>query len=205
MLCDTFFLFYLTCIPFFLDIAHKDFLKAYYLVGKSVLERGSFVYIYQGFTNLPLVSLLCSPLGILPLKTAARVFLFSEICVYFLAFVIFLKFYTSSNKDRWFLLLLFLFSRSYFLSIQLGQLTPHAFLLLILMLTSYLDKKPYVTGILLGSAFLLKIPLGLLFLYFLFKKEYKVTLSSIITYLVFLILSIILFGVPLHLDYFHHV
>jgi hypothetical protein len=199
------FLLFLALYPSFAEIPDIDFIKAYYPVGRSIVEHGTFQYEYGGLKNIPIVAFLLVPFALTKLQTAMSVFLVFELLTYFAAFIIAVENFAVSNKERWFLLFLFVVSRPFYIAIFFGQLTPLALLLLLLLIMSYFRGRKITTGILLTSLFLIKIPPALLFIYFLWKKEYKIVLTGVIAYVSIWILSIIIFGWQLHFDWYNYV
>jgi len=134
-----------------------------------------------------------------------RIFLVFELLCYLGAFIVASESFTRTNKERWTFLFLFMISRPFYIAIFFGQITPLAFFLLLLMIRLYLRGRKIATGILLASVFLIKIPPGLLFLYFLKKKEYKTVIAGIFTYIAAWMLSLAVFGLQLHIDWFNYV
>jgi hypothetical protein len=199
------FILFLSLYPQFAEIPNIDFIKAYYPTGRSLVEHGTFQYEYGGLKNIPIIAFLLVPFALTGLKTAMGIFLGFELLSYLVAFIIAIEYFAVSNKDRWCLLFLFTISRPFYIAIFFGQLTPLAFLLLLLMILSYTRGRKITTGLLLTSLFLIKIPPGLLFTYFLWKKEYKIVFTGIIGYVAVWILSITLLGWQLHVDWFNYV
>lgn len=199
------FLLYLVLYPQFAEIPDIDFIKAYYPVAKSIAEHGTFQYEYGGLKNIPIIGYLLVPFGLTTLQTSMRIFLVFELLCYLGAFIVASESFTRTNKERWTFLFLFMISRPFYIAIFFGQITPLAFFLLLLMIRLYLRGRKIATGILLASVFLIKIPPGLLFLYFLKKKEYKTVIAGIFTYIAAWMLSLAVFGLQLHIDWFNYV
>ena len=88
-------------------------------------------------------------------------------------------------------------------SLHLGQSTPMIFffLCLIYYLTSRNSDKS--SGIFLGIITFMKISPFLLIIYFLARKRMKIVFSSILTILVLGTISLLIYGIPLHLSYFN--
>jgi hypothetical protein len=187
------------------EIANIDFNKAYYPVAKSILEKGTFIYEYDGLKNLPLVGVFLVPFALFKLHIAQHVFLFFELLCYTLSFIVFSEFLTRTYKERWILLFLFLTCRSFYIAIFFGQLTPLAFFLLLCMIILYLKRKGTWSGDFLTSLFLVKIPPGLFWFYFLKKKEYQILKKSVLTYGIFVAISVLVFGWSLHEEWFQFV
>jgi hypothetical protein len=188
-------------VALYFPMGHIDFFKAYFPAGAAVLDSGTFQYSYAGFKNLPIVSLTMVPFALLGETSGVWLFTGSEILTYLLTFAVFLKYLARRTRDKWVLFFLFLFSKQMTTCLQLGQLTPAAFFLLLLMVIAYLRDRHILAGGLLSFLFLLKIPLGIFFVYFLCKKQYVVVASSMITFALLVGASVALFGIPLHVDY----
>jgi hypothetical protein len=199
------FLLFLCLYPQFAEMPDIDFVKAYYPVARSIVEHGTFQYEYGGLKNIPIVGSLLAPFGLVNIQAAIWIFLIFELLCYFGAFIVASETFARSDKERWIMLFLFIISRPFYIVIFFGQLTPLAFLLLLLMIRSYLRGRKIATGILLTSVFLIKIPPGLLFLYFLKKKEYTIVTWGVIAYIAAWLLSIVVFGLQLHIDWFNYV
>jgi Glycosyltransferase family 87 len=180
----------------------KDFTKAYYPVAVSLLDSGRFVYTYEGFKNLPIVALLIAPFGLVAPEVATRLFLASEILAYLFAFMLAARDLASTPHERMALAFLFLASRPFYSSLWLGQLTAHTLLLLVGMMVAHLRGRQLLAGALLSGAFLLKIPIGLLFLYFVAKRQWELVTASMVSFLAMLALSLAIFGWPLHVEYY---
>jgi hypothetical protein len=165
----------LSVVSFVIPIEANDFNDVYYPAGSSVLKTGTFDYSYwdsvdksagevgddiEGFVNIPLIAYLFVPFAVFDIQTAG---VFFEVTTYIMAFVIALKLLARSHLDRWILFFLFLCSRHFYTSIQFGQLTILCFLLLVLTFVTHQKRWLIATGLLLTSAFLIKIPLSLLY------------------------------------------
>ena len=191
----------LLAAPFAVEIANIDFYKAYYPAGSELLRTGTFHYSYEGFKNLPLVTYLFVPISALEREAAAKIFLAAELATYLGAFLLSLRFRPGSLRDRWMLLFLFLSSRAFYTCLRFGQLTLLAFLLLVGMVIAYERGRRYLTGALNALAFVLKIPLGFFFVYFLVRRQRRIVAAAAFTYLLVLATSLLYFGVELHRDY----
>lgn len=197
----------LALVPNLLVIENSDFYKAYFPAADSVLNTGTFQYSTDGFksfANLPIVAYLFVPLVSFGEKASGTLFLVSEVAIYFAAFLAALRYLPRTTLDNWMLFFLFVFSRHYYTSIQFGQLTILAFLFLMLAFIAYQRNRQYLTGALVTLAFLIKIPAGFLFLYFLYKREYRTVAASAGLYIALVLISLIAFGLQLHVVYFDY-
>ena len=81
----------------------------------------------------------------------------------------------------------------------LGQTSIIIFFLISLAFYSFIKKKNIVAGVALGLAVLLRWFPGLLILYFILKRQYRVVLVSLLTIALGFVVSIWRLGLPLHL------
>ncbi len=194
----------LVLMPFLLEISNTDFNRSYYMAGQEVWETGTFEYVdrdFTFFTNLPILSYLFVPFGPFDVETAGKLFLATEIAAYLAAFVVVLSLFGQSAAAVAGLLFLFVFNRHYITSIQFGQLSILALLILALLYRAVDRKQDIAAGVLLSAAFLIKVPLGFLFFYFLYRRAFTTLVASMVSYLVVLAASLLLFGWQLHFDY----
>src|SRR5262249_18801958 len=100
-----------------------DFWKAYYAVGRSILDERTFTYSYEGFKNMPVVGLLLVPFAIGAKAAAASRFFVFELACYLGCFAVADRLCARSQSDRWILLALFVLSMGFVNTIEFGQLT----------------------------------------------------------------------------------
>ncbi len=187
--------------PLLVGVKNTDFDKAYHAAARQVWQTGSFEYGYEGLKNLPLVAGLLSPLGAANRETASRIFLAVEIGAYLAAFVAVLVGLARSPGERWLCLALFVSCRAWFVGVRLGQLTPVCLALLAWAFVAFERDRRRTAGALLGLAFLIKIPAGLLLLPFWVRREMATVGAAALTFAALLLLSVVWFGLPLHGEY----
>jgi hypothetical protein len=191
--------------PLLVGPRNTDFDKAYYAAAQQVWQTGSFEYRYEGLKNLPLVAGLLSPLGAVDRDTASQIFLALEVSAYAAAFVAVLAGLARSSGERWLWLALFVSCRAWFVGVRLGQLTPVCLALLAWAFVAFARDRRRTAGALLGLAFLIKIPAGLLVLPFLIRRETATVAAAALTVAALLLVSVAWFGLPLHGQYWNAV
>lgn len=193
----------------------------YYQAGEKVRE-GTPDLLYEGrtpapegkefvvheFQNLPVFALVFVPLSGLPLQESARLWL---VIISACTILSFLSLCVVSGEgggkghriQRSFLVLLVMINfEPLFRSLSLGQTTPVCLLLLPWMYYLAKDRRDMGAGILLALLFLVKIPFLLVALYFLAAKRYRLVASFGVCMAILVVLSLLLFGIDLHLQYF---
>ncbi|MEE9608818.1 MAG: glycosyltransferase family 87 protein [Myxococcota bacterium] len=190
----------LVVTPFVAEIQNIDFHKAYHPAGKRLLDGEAPLYSYGGFKNLPLVAYLFVPFAAMG-ERAADAFVVAQLWVYLVAFATCLRFLSRSAREDWLWLALFLSSRAFYSCLRFGQITLLCFLLLVGFAVAYERARPYTAGVLHGLGFAIKLPLGLFFLYFPYRRRYKTLAASLLTCLGVLSISLLYFGVALHREY----
>jgi len=92
-----------------------------------------------------------------------------------------------------------------FYSLKLGQTTLVIYLAVCLIYYFVLKKNDIRAGILLGLIIALKYSPLIFALYFLYKKKYVLLISCIITFVSLVLLSIAIYGLPLHEIYWRFI
>lgn len=83
-----------------------------------------------------------------------------------------------------------------------GQANILILVFLGLSLLLFYRNRLYLSGIILGITAMIKILPGFLIIYWLWKREYKLAVSAIITIVVITLLTVIILGLPMHLIWF---
>lgn len=188
-----------------LGLRNVDFEKAYYPVARSVLEKGTFAYTYEGFKNLPIVAVLLVPFALVGPEAAAWLFAAFGLACGALALWLLGRLACRSPSDWALLGLLFACDRHLYTSLRLGQLTPLCLLLVVGVAVARERRRPWLAGVLLALAFVLKIPAGVVLLLFLYRGELRSVAGAGLAYLGIVAVSLLAFGLPLHGDYLEFV
>lgn len=97
-----------------------------------------------------------------------------------------------------------LFSFPLFYALKLGQTTIIIYLAICLIYCFTLKGQDNIAGIFLGLIIALKFSPLLFALYFLYRKRYGLVISCFITVAIIILLSIIIYGLPIHKIYWHY-
>lgn len=192
---------FLLIAPLYTNIPHFDFHKAYYPVAVDIVRTGSFSYVYEGFKNMPAVGLLLLPFGLFDRETSRILFIIFDLVVCFLCFGLMQRSMARNMLERWLVLLLFVCSHGLLVCIQFGQLTPLAVLLTLAAIALFERDRKMLAGCVLSAAFVLKMPVLLVLIYFLIKRQWRLGLGFLEGYLAFWGISLLFFGLQLHRDY----
>lgn len=185
-----------------------DFVKAYYPAGRLVLEKPDDLYRIAkinvfGFVNIPIIAYLFTPFSLLNLDSAKIVFTVLGILSIFLAGFFLLKLTHVDGWRRTGLFLLLALNGPFYNSIQLGNTTHFVFLLLIGLFFCYQTKRDILSGVLLASAAIVKIPLMFICIYFMLRKRWRAVASFFTILLAFVGFSLLIFGFNLNLTWFN--
>ena len=97
-----------------------------------------------------------------------------------------------------------LFSFPLFYALKLGQTTIIIYLTICLIYYFTIKGQDNIAGFFLGLIIALKFSPLLFTLYFLYRKRYGLVISSLTTVVILILLSIIIYGFPLHKMYWHY-
>lgn len=161
----------------------SDFAQAYYPAGQNIVRDVPRLYdrltgcdesAVCGFVNIPVIALLFAPLSRLSLNQAQLAFALLSLgcivgCVYCL-----IALTAATGWKRWAIAALFALNGPLFYSFREGNLTHVVLLLLVLALLCIEQDKEVWAGVLVASAAVIKLPLGLLCAYFLFKGRWRI-------------------------------
>ncbi|MGB3905270.1 MAG: glycosyltransferase family 87 protein [Anaerolineae bacterium] len=174
--------------------------------GAVVLRSGGMIYdtdlpLFVGYDNPPLTAILTMPLTLFDLQTAIRLFL--SLNVLLLIASLALVFVT--NRDYllrypyWLISLALVLNLDPVLdSVLLGQLDLLILFLIVAAYWGYRSGREVVAGASLGLAAMIKISPGLLILYFLFKRRFRVVASAFATVALIGSLSLLVAGPNTH-------
>ena len=181
----------------------RDFKAAYYPAGKLVLESPSRLYYAHicvvGFVNIPIVALLFLPFSQLRYSIAVTAFTVLGTAFVVAACYAILRLTEARGWRRSALIGSFAVNGPLIYSMKEGNST-HFFLLVLLFLFVLTEKKrDFVVGSLIAVSALIKIPIGLLGIYFLFRRRWRVVAGLGVTLTVVAAASVWMFGVAPHL------
>lgn len=183
----------------------NDFL-VYYSAGQAIIQNISSLYdgLY-GFVNIPIIALLFTPFSELN-KRGAIIFFTILGGLAVLATCYFLvKLTKVFGWKRIAIIGLFVVNGPLYHSLWYGNLT-HFVLLFLLGAVFCLEKKyEFWLGVLLAIAALIKLPLLLLCVYFTMRKRWRVIMGFGTALSIIVGLSLLLFGLDLHLAWLHHI
>ena len=157
----------------------SDFMKAYYAAGDALLHGGAAALwpLIQTaeFVNIPAVAWLFVPFAVLGPDMARLAFTMIGLAAAGAAGVLLAR--QARPEQRPAIFMLFVASGPLWYSVLVGNVTHIVLLVLVCALLSLDKGRPYLAGLLLGSAVVLK-PMFLLFgAYFLLRRNWRVVLA----------------------------
>lgn len=189
----------------------SDFSQAYYPAGQAIVQDVSRLYdrlpgceesAICGFVNIPVVAFLFAPLSLLSLERAQVAFaLLSWGCI--AASLYYLVVLTAATGwRRWAIATLFVVNGPLLYSVREGNLT-HVVLLLIVLTFVCVERNAEVwAGVFVACAVVIKLPLGLLGAYFVFKGRWRVAFGLVLTLLAFIGTSLLSAGWESHVTWY---
>lgn len=155
-------------------------------------------YVYLPFTGLVL-----APLTFLSLSGASHVWFVVNHLFLFASLIILIHLLPMRLRLEHvaFVLLVAAFSVPFYRTLTAGQLNAALLLLYCLIWWASERKRPILTGSLLAVATLFKISPGILFLYFLWKRDWRVVGWGMAVLVVLLAASVVAVGPQVHLDF----
>jgi hypothetical protein len=183
-----------------------DFRTAYYAAGAAVLHGASLAPVIShgvwgfvwGFVNLPVVAYVFAPFAILPVKPAALVFAAFGVGAIVLAYRFLVDLAGIRGQRRIWLMLAMAANGPLIYSLKLGNASHIVLAMLAGALCLLRTKRQAAAGALLAAAALIKLPLLLFGLYFLARRNWRATAGFSAVLLVTGGLSLVIFGLPLH-------
>ena len=190
----------------------SDFSQAYYPAGQAIVQDVSRLYdripgceesAICGFVNIPVVAVMFAPFSLLDLERAQMAFaLFSLVCIgaslYYLVALT-----AAMGWRRWAIATLFVANGPLLYSFREGNLT-HVVLLLIVLTFVCIERDEEVwVGALVACAAVIKLPLGLLGVYFLLKGRWRIVIGLVLTLLVLTGTSLLWAGLESHVTWYH--
>ena len=200
------------CMMFFLwnvsppDQAFLDFTKAYYPAGKLIIENQSELYKglgATGFVNIPIVAFLFTPFSLLNEPNAQILMTALGILAILATYYSLVKLTNIYGWRRIVLFGIFVINGPLYYSLREGNTTHFVLLLLLAAVFCLQGKREIWAGVLLAIAALIKLPLVLFGFYFAARMRWQAMLGFITTLLVIVGISLLLFGINLHLTWFY--
>jgi hypothetical protein len=171
---------------------------------KEIARKAGISNIPTPFIYPPIYVLPFLPLTVYSFQTARKIWI--AVCAFFMLLSLpllypMVRFPEKPGLKLSIILSVTFFSYPLLYSFDLGQTTPVIFFFLCLIY--YLSDHNYdkSAGIFLGLISLMKISPSLLILYFFLKKREKIVLTSLTTIFFLGLVSVLVFGVPVHLSY----
>jgi hypothetical protein len=156
------------------------------------------------FVYPPIVALFFIPLSLFSYQDAQLVWFILNHLFLILSFLFLILSFNSKENNLIYIAASLLLSISFaplYRTLTAGQLNLLMLFLLSLTWYLYTKKMPVGAGVVLAIATLLKLFPGLLILFFIWKKEYRVAISAIAVVVILVLLSLAIQGVPLYQDY----
>lgn len=185
-----------------------DFLSAYYPAGQAVLhhDHGALRALTSqgvaGFVNIPVVAYLFAPFGVFRPHVAIVLFTLTGLGFTVASWFLLLRMLRLDLEARWLLALLFLASGPLMNAIRLGNTTQMILFALIAGLMLIRAGRSGVAGAVLGVAAVIKLPLILMGLFFLFRRDWRGVAGFSAVGVLTGLLSLALFGWSDNLHWF---
>jgi hypothetical protein len=175
-----------------------DFLVAYYPAGHAALFDHARLYdsvnCLDGFVNLPIVGALFAPLSALPYWYAAVILTAAGVIAVAASVGLLWRVVTPTAGQAVLLLALVALNGPLWDSFKVGNLTHFVLPLVLLAVLMLIRRRPGAAGVILGVAGVVKIPLGLIGLYFLVSRQWRALTSMAATVAAIVVASVVLFG-----------
>lgn len=185
-----------------------DFLFAYYPAGQAVVHhdhnalRALTSQGVAGFVNIPVVAYLFAPFGIFGRHVAIALFTLTGLGFTVGSWFLLLRMLRLELKARWLLTLLFLASGPLMNTIKLGNVSAMILFALIAGLMLIRAGRSGAAGAVLGVAAVIKLPLILIALFFIFRRDWRGVAGFSAVGVMTALLSLALFGWSDNLHWF---
>ena len=189
----------------------SDYAQAYYPAGRAIMWDISRLYAridgcdasaVCGFVNIPVVALFFAPLSRLSLTQAEAGFaIFSLACIA-VSYSVLIALTAATGWRRWAIAALFITNGPLFYSFREGNLTHVALCLLVLMLACLDRGKDFWAGALVACAAVIKLPLGLLGVYFFVKGRWRVVVGQAVALIALISVSLLWAGWDSHVTWY---
>lgn len=189
----------------------SDYAQAYYPAGRAIMWDISRLYAridgcdasaVCGFVNIPVVALFFAPLSRMTLSQAETAFaMFSLACIA-LSYYVLVALTAATGWRRWAIAALFITNGPLFYSFREGNLTHVAFCLLVLALACLSRDEDFWAGTLVACAAVIKLPLGLLGVYFFLKGRWRVVFGQVFALIALVSASLLWAGWESHVTWY---
>jgi hypothetical protein len=177
----------------------QDFRIAYYPAGKAMLTdpaqlRTLMGMGVSGFVNMPVVAYLFAPLALLPMSLAMGLFTAIALAAIAAAWWLLARLARLDRTGRWHLALLFAANGPLQYSVKEGNSSHFILLALAGGLALLRSARPATTGALLGAAAMIKPPLLIFSLFFIFRRDTRGLVGFATACMLGIVLSLAIFG-----------
>ena len=185
-----------------------DFLNSYYPAGEAALHhdsamlRGLIGKGTSGFVNIPVAAYLFAPFALFPPKIAAALYTLIGMAVTVISWFLLVRAFRLELRERWLLAFLFLVNGPLLNGIKWGNLSYFILCALAGGLVLAREGRSGAAGALLGVATVIKPPLALFGLFFLFRRDVRGVLGYAAVGVVTVLLSLLVFGWADNLNWF---
>lgn len=188
-----------------------DFLNAYYPAAQAALQNDpdKLVHLlgigaHLGFVNIPIVAYLLAPFALFPPHVAAFVFTALGLALTAGAWLMLVWLARLNARDRWILALLFVANGPLLYGMKWGNLSYFLLAALSGGLLLLRSNRPWLAGILLGMAAVIKPAFALFGLFFLFRRDWRGLAGFAVTGLATGLLSLMVFGWDVNYHWFEN-
>ncbi len=189
----------------------SDFTQAYYPAGYAIMQDVSKLYerpsgcdeaAVCGFVNVPAIAFAFAPFSLLKSQQAQVLFaIFSLVCIGASLYGL-IVLTAATGWRRWALATLFVINGPLLYSFREGNLTHVALLLIVLACICFERGQEVWVGVLVACAAVIKLPLGLLGVYFLFMGRLRMVAGMGITLVTVLGASVLWAGWESHITWY---
>ncbi|GMQ83367.1 MAG: hypothetical protein BMS9Abin06_0101 [Gammaproteobacteria bacterium] len=179
-----------------------DFEAAYYPSGYALQYNLEGLYsnnCVDGFVNVPLVAVLFVPFSYLDYPIAVGLFTFAGIMALGAACVGLIKLFDLDRRQSLMLAGLFVINGPAFYSIKEANTSHFMLLLLVGMLFLLKYRRDFALGSLIVLGTLIKVPLGLLGVYFFMRRRWRTVSGMLVTAVITAAISLLAFGLEPHM------
>lgn len=189
----------------------SDFSQAYYPAGHAIVHDVSKLYdrlpgcdnsAICGFVNIPIVALMFAPLSLLTLQHAQMAFTLLSLACVLISLHCLVALTAATGWRRWAIVALFATNGPFFYSFREGNLTHVALLFLVLTLVCIEQDEDVWAGVLVACAALIKLPLGLLGVYFVVRGRWRAVAGLTVTLVALVGASLLLAGWESHVTWY---